>query len=94
MELESRNIFICKCNSLEHQYFFYYSKEDGIFCEPHLHTHLSFYKRLVLGIKYIFGYKSRFGSWDEFLFKDEDLIKLEEYIKLVKEDANKNDISN
>jgi hypothetical protein len=94
MELEDRNILICKCHSLEHQYSFYYSKEDGLFCEPHLSTYLPFYKRLILGIKYIFGYKSRFGAWDEFLFKDEDLNKLEAYIKLTKEDANKNDSSN
>jgi hypothetical protein len=75
-----RNIFICSCHSLEHQYSFWYSKEDGLYCEPHLDTTLPFYKRLILGIKYIFGYKSRYGSWDEFLFKKEDLNKLKNII--------------
>lgn len=94
MELGDRNILICKCHSLEHQYSFYYSKDDGIYCEPHLSNYLPFHKRVILAIKYIFGYKSRYGAWDEFMFKDEDLDKLQEYINLVKEDANKNDSGN
>jgi hypothetical protein len=75
-----RSIFVCTCHSLEHQYSFWYSKEDGLYCEPHLNTTLPFYKRLILGIKYIFGYKSRIGAWDEFIFKKEDLDKLKNII--------------
>jgi hypothetical protein len=88
-----RDILICQCHSLEHQYSFYYSKDEGLYCEPHLSTILSFYNRLIIGIKYIFGYKTKSGAWDEFLFKKEDLKKLEQYIKVALEDANKNDIS-
>ena len=75
-----RTMFICECNSLEHQYSFWYSKEDGLYCEPHLKTSLPFIKRFILAIKYIFGYKSRFGAWDEFVFKKEDLAKLKNII--------------
>jgi hypothetical protein len=89
-----RDTLICQCHSLEHQYSFYYSNEDGLYCEPHLSTYLPFYKRLIVGIKYIFGYKSKFGAWDEFLFKLEDLNKLEQFIKIAKDNANKNDSGN
>lgn len=79
-----RDIFICQCNSLEHQYSFYFSKDDGLYCEPHLSTYLPFYKRFILGMKYIFGYKTKYGSWDSFLFKNEDLNKLGLYIEILK----------
>lgn len=76
-----REIFVCTCHSLEHQFTFNYDPEIGLYCEPHLSTSNNFIKRLIIGIKYIFGYKSKYGAWDEFIFKKEDLNKLNKLIK-------------
>jgi len=78
-----RQILICKCHSLEHQIIFWYDEEDDeLFCEPHLITHKSFFKRLWCGLKYAFGYKSKYGHWDSTIFKEEDLSKLRSYLDL------------
>ena len=77
-----RKIFICECNSLEHQVIFWYDKDDDIFyCEPHLVTHKNFFKRIWIALKYIVGYKSKYGHWDETIFKEKDLEKLYKYLK-------------
>jgi hypothetical protein len=79
-----RKIFVCECHSLEHQVTFWYDEEeDSLFTEVHLITHKNFFKRVLVGIKYMFGYKSRFGQWDEFMFKPEDVIKLKEYVNKI-----------
>lgn len=80
-DLLNREIFICKCHSLEHQVSFWYDEEDNfLYCEPHLTTNRNFFQRLFYGLKYAFGFKSRYGAWDEFLFKNKDLLTLKEYI--------------
>ena len=72
-----REIYICKCNSIEHQASFWYDKEDNeVSIEVHLTTHKSFLKRLWVGVKYAFGYKSKYGEWDTMILKNEDLNKL------------------
>jgi len=76
-----RDIFICKCGSLEHQYSFYYSKDDGVWFEPHLNTSLSFFKRIKLAIYYIFGYKTKYGSWDGFFINEKDSKLIIKYLK-------------
>lgn len=78
-----RDIIICKCHSLQHQYSFWYDPKDNLlYCEPRLSTSNNFFKRVVAGFKYIFGYKSRFGEWDEFYFKNDDLVRLDKLIKI------------
>jgi len=77
-----RQVLICECNSLEHQIIFWYDKDEKeLYCEPHLSSYNNFFKRLILGIKYIFGYKSKFGNWDETIFKPEELNKLYKHLK-------------
>lgn len=76
-----RLIFVCECESLEHQVTFWYDKEyDQFHTEVRLVTHRNFFKRLWVGIKYAFGYKSRFGDFDEMIFKKSDLKKLKKYL--------------
>jgi len=74
-------IFICTCQSYEHQAIFFKDTEDNqLIVTVHLSSHKNILKRLWLAIKYVCGYRSRFGHWDEFLFKPEDEIKLREYL--------------
>jgi hypothetical protein len=80
-----RQVFICECNSLEHQLIFWYDEEDKeLYCEPHLSTHTGFFKRLYSGLRYAFGYKSKYGNWDSTIFKQQDLEKLTEFLNKTK----------
>lgn len=84
VDVIERHIFICECESLEHQLAIWYNKEDNeIVAEVHLTTNRNFFQRLLNGIKYAFGHRSNFGDWDEFLFKNDDLSKLKEFIDKV-----------
>jgi hypothetical protein len=81
MENEDRKVFICECNSLEHQLIFWYDESEGeLYCEPHLTTHKGFFKRLFSGLRYAFGYKSRFGNWDSTILKNSDLKYLRDFL--------------
>lgn len=76
-----REVFICKCNSPEHQALFWYDTEDDeLFLEPHLSTNKNFVQRLWHGLKYAFGCKSKYGAWDSMIFKEEDLKKLKTHL--------------
>jgi len=76
-----RTVMICKCHSLEHQVVFWYDEEwNELYCEPHLTTNESFFKRLWRGLRYAFGYKSQYGDWDSVTFKNEDLILLRDHL--------------
>lgn len=71
-------VFICECNSPEHQLIVRKDNEDNVI---YLHVHLikrGFLRRLIIGIKYIFGHRSIYGEWDEFIFKEEDLKRVKE----------------
>lgn len=61
-------IIICDCASAEHQLVLRFDddKDSGrqVFVEMHL-VPLVWYKRLWLGIKYIFGYKCKYGNFEE-----------------------------
>lgn len=81
---EESEIFICECNSIEHQAKFYYWKGenyDTFNILIHLTTYKNIFKRIWYAIKYIVGYKSRFGAWDEMLLKKDDCLKLYEFLK-------------
>ena len=76
-----RDLLICNCNSVEHQIVFTHEHEDNIvYATVHLNS-LPFFKRLVVGIRYIFGRKSRYGAWEEFVFDDTHIPQLKDTIK-------------
>jgi hypothetical protein len=76
-----RDVFICSCNSMEHQMYLWYDEEEKIlYTEVHLITWHNFFRRFWYGIRYAFGHKSRFGAWDEFLFEIEDAKKLQQFL--------------
>ena len=78
----------CSCHLNEHRIRFYREKYEGPHVlagiEVHLNQHHSFFKRLLIAVKYIFGRKNDYGCFDDFLFNEEDLEKLEEWCKRTK----------
>jgi len=77
-------LFICQCNSTEHQLIFSYFPDDK---EVYVSVHLipnRFWKRLINAIKYIFGHKSEYGDFDEFIFKSEDADKLQSVVNYLR----------
>jgi len=80
-----REIFVCECHSLDHQFAIWYDDElNQINIEPHLSTNKNFLKRIAHGIKYMFGYKSRYGDWDSTIINNDDIPKLIKYLNKVK----------
>ncbi len=74
-------LFICACNSIEHQIIFSYFPEDKeVYTSIHLIPERNIFKRIWYAIKYIFGYKCCYGHFDEFIFKKEDTYKLQNII--------------
>lgn len=75
--MENYDLFVCSCHDLNHQFIISYDKFDNDEVELFLSIHLSklsFFSRLIYGIKYILGYQSRFGAFNEIIL-DESQIK-------------------
>ena len=76
-------IFICSCNSTDHQMVIYHTTDPLYGPEAYVHVHLirrSFWYRLKYAIKYVFSYKSRYGAWDEFILDPTHVTSLEKLI--------------
>lgn len=87
MENSEKNeeILVCACSSLEHQVIIRgYSDGDELYVNIHLNSSDNIFKRIWIGIRFIFGYKSRFGEWDEFVLTKEHLPKLEKVVSQLK----------
>lgn len=85
METFKEHIFVCDCHRLDHMFKLSFDSEDGeLYLTCHLNTYNSFFKRIIIGIKYIFGYKSRFGNFDEVVVNVNDKDKLFEIVNAFK----------
>lgn len=65
--VEDATVICCACGDLEHNMIYRVDRDEP---EVWLYFTLnkeSFFKRLILGIKYIFGYQSRYGMYGEIL---------------------------
>lgn len=83
--MNEKDIFICECNSHEHQIIVTYDEElNYVFLTIHL-TKRGFFNRLWLGIKYILGYKSKYGNWDQFMLNPDDRDKIEKINNFLKQ---------
>ena len=74
-------LFVCDCGDPGHQFIvsWYPDDEDWndlLYFQVHLNQRYSFWKRLWIGIKYVFGYKCRFGAFDEILINKHDAKRL------------------
>lgn len=77
--LDGTEYFECSCASPEHTLRFVLDldpEDPGIHTEVYLGSYPWGWKRLWVGIRYIFGYKSKYGAWDCFLLKPEDAPRL------------------
>jgi len=77
-------LFICRCDSTEHQLIFSYLPDDK---EVYVSVHLIpviFWKRLINAIKYIFKHKSKYGDFEEFIFRSEDADKLQSVVNYLR----------
>ena len=79
-------LLICSCYSKEHQIIIQRDKDDTdiVYASIHL-SPLPFFKRLKLGIKYIFGYRSMYGEFDEFMFNKTHIEKLKTLVKYLED---------
>lgn len=68
----------CSCRSPEHLLQFD-RDEDFVYVYVLLNNE-NFFKRIWLGLKYIFGYKCRYGNFDEILLSRESVKSLAEYL--------------
>lgn len=80
-------LILCDCTSTEHQIVIIKDIDEVIGREAYIQIHLSklsFFKRLIYGIRYIFGYKSRYGCFEEFIISNDNIEKIEELVKFIK----------
>lgn len=81
------DLFICECNSVEHQIIFSYFEDadsTDVYMTVHLVPEYRIWKRIWYAIKYIFGYRCKYGHFDEFIFKKEDVNKLQSIVNYLK----------
>lgn len=88
MEDIVHKLFICSCNSVEHQLIMtYFTDDDGeeeVYCSVHLKPESNIFKRVWKAVKYIFGHRSIYGDFDEFIFKPEDADSLQQVVDYLK----------
>ena len=78
----------CDCADVSHTLRFIHEKDDvvcPIYTEVPLNIRKPFWKRLWIGLKYIFGRQSQFGHFDCFLLNRNNAILLKKYIEQVYE---------
>lgn len=80
--MKDREIFVCECESFEHQYCFWYDEDDNeLFFYPHLYfSSNNWFERLIGKIRYLFGYKSFYGAWDAVLINPDDAAKIRVFL--------------
>lgn len=85
--MDKQELFICACNSMEHQLIMSYStdeKDKEVYCSVHLKPKRTLFERIWKAVKYIFGHRSIYGDFDEFIFKPEDADRLQQVVNYLK----------
>lgn len=82
-----KQVIDCACHSSEHIILFTKDSdfEDNYKC-VYMHYFLQdtvWYKRVWLGIKYIFGFKSRYGHFGEFIIDENNIDKFKEIVEFI-----------
>lgn len=61
--MDKKELFICECNSIEHQIVMsYFEDEKEVYCNVHLKPERNVLKRIIHAVKYIFGHRSAYGD--------------------------------
>ena len=82
--VKNSGVILCSCMCPEHNIIYTKDLDDP---EVWLHYALErkvWYKRIWLGIKYIFGFRSRFGMYGEMLITGANVDKLEDIVNHIK----------
>jgi len=82
-----KHFFSCQCHSPEHTLQFLFDEEENELSTSVFlgNEYMPWWKRLWIGIKYIFGYKCRYGHFDCFLLSPCDTDKFYALAKKVKD---------
>jgi hypothetical protein len=70
---------VCLCLDPEHDVRFTHYADDEIYISIHLPSEV-LYKRIWIGIKYIFGHKSRYGHFSETIMDRKTAKDFQEYL--------------
>ena len=86
---DRNELFVCDCSDVSHNIIFQIWEWPDEPADLSVHVNLtlypSFWKRIKLGIRYIFGYKSRFGQYDVFSIRENDIERLQKLLSDFKE---------
>lgn len=66
-------ILQCSCHHHEHKIMFHYMEDIDEWSVLFNLERPKWYKRIWIGIKYIFGYGSKYGDYGEVLLRQEDV---------------------
>ena len=85
-----KEMFLCECFSPAHHMMVFYNEEwDDVFVNIKLNKK-PFWKRFLLGIKYIFGLDiTNMNMYEEFIFNYDDISKFEVILNHLKERKNR-----
>jgi len=76
----TRQLFVCDCHSLEHQFVVsYFPDEDDFDDWVYVSIHLAptvWYKRLWEAVKYVMGKHSRYGAFEEIILGEDSCREL------------------
>lgn len=80
-----KEVFFCLCGHNEHQMIVSIIPDDAdttvVYLSMNLSDNLPFFRRLVLGIKYIFGHRSNYGMFSEVLLDERETYRLASFLK-------------
>ncbi len=74
-----REVFVCECNDISHNIVLeLFDWGDGVdfYINVYVLQYNGFFKRIWIGIKYIFGMKYLYGHYDTIMIKYEDVPRL------------------
>ena len=78
--MEDRLIVDCQCNSTDHLLVITALDED-IYIEALLNSNLGFFKRTLIGIKFIFGLEAKTGTFVEHLVSEKGATQIINFLK-------------
>ena len=80
--METR-VIKCSCYSPEHCILVTFNQEEKeVYFNYFLETQ-KWYKRILIGIKYIFGFRSKFGHFGEIIIDEKNIKVFEKIIKCI-----------
>ena len=80
----------CSCGSQEHLLRWSYfddpsdESEDVVYCHVYL-TNRPWYRRIWIGLKYMWGYRSRYGEFTEIILETTEIDQLIEFLSKKRE---------